>query len=496
MRLGLLMQTRTTSGTEIEAGLLADPEIRGLAADSRAVAPGWLFAALPGSKVDGRRFVDDAVARGAVAVLAPAGTLLKNYDHPVALVTDENPRRRLAIIAAKFHAPQPRHIAAVTGTNGKTSAVDFTRQLWALGGKRAASLGTLGLIAPDMHVAGALTTPDPVLLHRTLAELAEANVEHVAIEASSHGLDQYRLDGLVPAAAGFTNLTRDHLDYHQTMEAYRAAKLRLFDELLPMGAAAIANADSPEFAAIAAIAMRRRQRLIGYGRDGAELKLVRQGPSSKGQGLTVEVFGKRHDLDFPVAGSFQAMNFLCALGLVLAEEENVDGVLGRAQYLHGVHGRIELVARRNNGAAVYVDYAHTPDAMETVLAALRPHVKERLVVVFGCGGDRDRGKRPRMGAIAERLADVVIVTDDNPRGEAPEAIRAQILAACPKAREIGERGAAIRAGAIDLRPGDVMVVAGKGHETGQTIGGVIHPFDDSDVARAAVRIADEGEATR
>jgi UDP-N-acetylmuramoyl-L-alanyl-D-glutamate--2,6-diaminopimelate ligase len=475
---------------------LADIDIRGLAADSRAVAPGWLFAALPGNKVDGRQFVDDAVARGAVAVLAPAGMSLKSYDRPVALVTDENPRRRLALIAARFHAPQPRHVAPVTGTNGKTSAVDFTRQLWTLGGRAAASLGTLGLIGPGSHIPGALTTPDPVALHRTLADLAKARVEYVAIEASSHGLDQYRLDGLVPAAAGFTNLTRDHLDYHGSMEAYRAAKMRLFAELLPEGAAAIANADSPEFAAIAAIAARRRQRLVGYGRAGRELKLIRQAPGPEGQALGLEVFGKRYQLDFPVAGAFQAMNLLCALGLVLSEEEKVDAVLDRVQHLRGVHGRIELVARRDNGAAVYVDYAHTPDALETVLAALRPHTKGRLAVVFGCGGDRDRGKRPQMGAIAARLADSVIVTDDNPRGEPPAAIRAEILAACPKAREIGDREAAIRAGAIGLRSGDILVIAGKGHETGQIAAGVTYPFDDSVVAKAAMRAADEGEAGR
>jgi len=469
-------------------------EILGLGADSRAVHPGWLFAALPGGRADGASFIDEAVARGAVAVLAGPGTRLKHYDRPIALVADANPRRRLALMAARFHAPQPRLAVAVTGTNGKTSTAEFARQLWHRLGHQAASLGTLGLIAPSGHEPGALTTPDPVDLHRRLAALAKAGVERVALEASSHGLEQYRLDGLVLTAAAFTNLTRDHLDYHGDMAAYRAAKLRLFSELLPTGAAAISNADTPEHAEIAAIAKARSLRLIAYGRAGAELTLVEQKPRADGQDLVIRLAGREHKLHFPVAGAFQAMNLLGALGLVIACGEEARAALAAVSTLHGVHGRIERVARLDNGAAVYVDYAHTPDALETVLGALRPHCAKRLVVVFGCGGDRDRGKRPQMGAIAERLAERVIVTDDNPRGEVPAAIRAEILAGCRRAEEIGDRAEAIRRAVADLGEGDLLVVAGKGHETGQTIAGVTHAFDDSEIARAAVKTRNNSPA--
>jgi UDP-N-acetylmuramoyl-L-alanyl-D-glutamate--2,6-diaminopimelate ligase len=470
-----------------------DPEILGLTADSRQVRPGFLFAALPGSKTDGRSFIADAAARGAVAVLAPHNTLLPAGLARLPLRSDDNPRRRLALAAARFAGRQPRTVVAVTGTNGKTSVAEFTRQLWAGLGEKAASLGTLGVVAPEGRRPGALTTLDPVALHAALAELAAGGVDHAALEASSHGLDQFRLDGLTLAAAAFTNLSRDHLDYHGTMERYLAAKARLFEALLPAGAAAVLNADAEPFATLAAACRARGIRVLSYGRSGIDLRLEALRPAAGGQHLTVTLLGERHDVDFPVAGAFQAHNLLAALGLVIATGAPVGRAAAAVAGLAGVPGRIELAARAANGAAIYVDYAHTPDALATVLGALRPHTTGCLSVVFGCGGDRDRGKRPDMGEVAARLADRVIVTDDNPRGEPPATIRAAILASCPGATEIGDRRAAIRAAIAALAPDDLLVIAGKGHESGQTIAGVTHPFDDREVARTIVaELAAEG----
>ncbi|MGH6932475.1 MAG: UDP-N-acetylmuramoyl-L-alanyl-D-glutamate--2,6-diaminopimelate ligase [Dongiaceae bacterium] len=471
----------------------AEIEIRGITADSRMVEPGWLFAALPGARADGREFVAAAVKRGASAALVPADTKIPELDRPIAILRDANPRRRLALMAARFHGLQPRVIAAVTGTNGKTSTAEFTRQLWARLGHRAASLGTLGVFTPEWTIQGSLTTPDPVALHRQLADLVRGNIDHLAMEASSHGLDQFRLDGVKVSVAGFTNLSRDHLDYHATMAAYLAAKRRLFQELLVDNGAAVLNADVAEFDDLAAICRTRRLRVLSYGRKGKDICLERATPGSSGQELVITLDGRRYALTFPVAGEFQAMNLLCALGLVIGSGEDPDRTLGAVSRLKGVRGRIEPAARRSNGATVYVDYAHTPDALATVLTALRPHARGRLVVVFGCGGDRDRGKRPQMGAVAEQLADLVIVTDDNPRGEQPAAIRAEILAACRRAREIGDRAAAIKAAIEQLAADDLLVIAGKGHESGQIIAGETLPFDDAEVARAAVA-ALEGHA--
>jgi UDP-N-acetylmuramoyl-L-alanyl-D-glutamate--2,6-diaminopimelate ligase len=464
----------------------AEIEIRGLTADSRAVEPGWLFAALPGSRADGSSFIGDSLARGAAAILLPADAPAPQLARPVALIRDSNPRRRLALLAARFHGRQPRFIAAVTGTNGKTSTADFARQLWSRLGHKAASLGTLGVVLPDRTITGALTTPDPVALHRQLRELADAGIDHLAMEASSHGLDQFRLDGVRVSAAAFTNLTRDHLDYHRTMAAYLAAKRRLFDTLLIEGGTAVLNADTPEFAALAALCRGRGRRVLGFGRGGQDLTLERATPTPDGQVLQLRLLGQRTEIRFPVAGGFQAMNLLAALGLVIASGEDAQAAAQAAATLSGVRGRIELVVRHPNGAAIYVDYAHTPDALETVLTALRPHTQGRLVVVFGAGGDRDRGKRPQMGAVCTRLADRVIVTDDNPRSEEPAAIRAEILAAAPGATEIGDRAAAIEVAIAGLAPGDVLVIAGKGHEAGQIIKDRTLPFDDAEVARAVV----------
>jgi UDP-N-acetylmuramoyl-L-alanyl-D-glutamate--2,6-diaminopimelate ligase len=473
-----------------QGALAGDADILGLTADSREVRPGFLFAALPGTKVDGRRFIEDAVAKGAVAVLTddPHGhEALARRSPPVAVIADSNPRRRLSLMAARFHGAQPAMLAAVTGTNGKTSTANFARQLWQGLGHKAASLGTIGITAPGFDRPGSLTTPDPVTLHRDLAELARAGVDHAALEASSHGLDQYRLDGLEVGVAAFTNLTHDHLDYHATMEAYFAAKARLFGAVMRPGGVAVLNADAAEYPRLVEICRRRGHRVVGYGMAaGADLRMVARTPLPEGQLIELEAFGARRQVRLPLVGAFQAMNVLAALGIVTASGDSTVAALDAMQRLTGVPGRMQHVGTTPSGAPVYVDYAHTPDALQNVLDALRPHTANRLVVVFGCGGDRDAKKRPVMGGIATKLADVAIVTDDNPRSEDPAAIRREILAAAPAAREIGDRAEAIHEAARGLAAGDVLVVAGKGHERGQTIAGVTHPFDDAEVARAAI----------
>lgn len=466
----------------------ATVEVVGLTADSRAVRPGFLFAALPGARLDGRAFIAQAVENGAVAVLAPEGTEWPAATPLRPLLAAADPRRALALLAAAFHGEQPATVVAVTGTNGKTSTVDFLRQLWTLAGRRAASLGTLGLRAEGFPPTPSLTTPDPVALHETLASLALSGIRHAALEASSHGLEQRRLDGLRLAAAGFSNLTRDHLDYHGSMDAYAAAKLRLFDTLLPAGAAAVANADmAPEvLAALRDIAARRGLRLHTVGMAGEAIRLLRHTPRPDGQVLEVEALGQRAEVALALPGRFQADNVLLAAGLAIATGLPAASVLRDLPRLTGVRGRMELAVRLPNGAAVYVDYAHTPDALERLLSALRPHTEGRLHVVFGAGGDRDPGKRPLMGAVAARLADHAILTDDNPRTEDPAAIRAAVragMAAGASGEEIGDRAAAIAAGLAALGPGDVLAVAGKGHEPGQTIGTVTHPFDDAETVR-------------
>jgi UDP-N-acetylmuramoyl-L-alanyl-D-glutamate--2,6-diaminopimelate ligase len=461
-----------------------DLEIAGITADSRAVQPGFLFAALPGSVHDGRQFIDAAVAAGAVAVLAGEA-------HPAAVptITADNPRRTLAKLAARFYRLQPAAIAAVTGTNGKTSVASFTRQIWTRLGHRAAALGTLGLVAPDRPPQPTLTTPDPVALHALLAELAAEGVDHLAMEASSHGLDQYRLDGVALTAAAFTNLTRDHLDYHKTMEAYFAAKLRLFERVLPRQGCAVLNADSDAFPFLEAVCRRRDQRVISFGTGAADLALRDRRAAATGQDLTLSLFGTAEHVHLPVAGGFQALNALCALGLAIGCGAESRAALAQLEHLEGVRGRLELAATAPSGAPIYVDYAHTPDALQTVLTALRPHAARALVVIFGCGGDRDPGKRPLMGEIAVRLADRVVVTDDNPRSEDPAAIRKAVLAGCAggtTVTEIGDRADAIFATVRSLQAGDVLVVAGKGHEQGQIVGDVVRPFDDARVAREAI----------
>lgn len=459
---------------------LRDTEITGLTADSRAVEPGFLFAALPGSTVDGRNFIDAAISKGAAAILAPGGTVVAN--HKIALITSTDARAALAHMAAAFYGEQPETIAAVTGTNGKTSVAHFTRQIWSMIGHQAVSLGTLGLHMPDGSVKPSLTTPDPVTLHADLATLARSGVDHAVMEASSHGLDQRRLDGVRLRAAAFTNLSRDHLDYHGTIDAYLEAKTRLFSAILPADGIAVLNADIPEMSSLADAF---GGRVISYGENGTELKLIATAPSHDGTRITLSVFGQQIDVDLPLAGEFQVYNVLCAAGLAVACGDNVERVIECLDRLEGVPGRLEL-AGTANGGSVYIDYAHTPDALENVLAAMRAHTTNRLITVMGCGGDRDRGKRPIMGRVATDLADIAIVTDDNPRSEDPDTIRREIRAAAPGARDIGDRETAIREAVSMLTDGDVLVIAGKGHETGQTIGDEVRPFDDLLVARAAI----------
>jgi UDP-N-acetylmuramoyl-L-alanyl-D-glutamate--2,6-diaminopimelate ligase len=461
------------------------PEILGLTADSRAVQPGYLFAALPGLRSDGRAFIADAVARGAGAVLVPEGTDWPAGVPPRPMLTATDARRALAQLAAGFYGLQPATVVAMTGTNGKTSTVDFLRQIWTLAGKRAASLGTLGLRAPDFPETPSLTTPDPVKLHETLAELARGRVTHAALEASSHGLEQRRLDGLRLAAAGFSNLTRDHLDYHGDMAGYAAAKLRLFDTLLEPGAAAVASADMDAglLAQLRGVAAKRGLRLHTVGEQGEAIRLLRQDALPEGQVLALDIFGRRAEVSLPLPGRFQADNVMMAAALAVATGLPADQVLALLPKLSGVRGRMELAARLPNGAAVYVDYAHTPDALERLLKALRPHATGRLHVVFGAGGDRDPGKRPLMGEVAARLADRAIVTDDNPRTEDPAAIRAAVRAGMSQGEDVGDRAAAIAHAIEGLAPGDVLAVAGKGHESGQTIGTTTLPFDDVETVR-------------
>jgi UDP-N-acetylmuramoyl-L-alanyl-D-glutamate--2,6-diaminopimelate ligase len=480
--------------SDLCADLPLDPraaalDVAGLTADSRAVRPGFVFAALKGTQADGHRFIPDAREKGAVAVLSdhvdPA------YAGQIAFVTDANPRRRLALMAASFFGAQPAHIAAVTGTNGKTSVANFTAQIWAKLGHKSVSLGTLGLHGAGLDLPVAHTTPDPVRLHELLAMAKNAGVEHLALEASSHGLDQFRLDGIVPQAAAFTNLTRDHMDYHATVEDYFNAKLRLFDTLLPASGAAVINMDSALGAKVEQICTRRGQRLIRYGQLGTELKLLSAVPHAGGLQMEAEVFGVRRHVDLPLIGGFQAGNVLAALGLVVGCGIHPAAAWETLASFEGVPGRMQKAAQRSNGASVFVDYAHTPDALETVLKAARPHTTQRLSVVFGCGGDRDRGKRPLMGEVATKLADRVFVTDDNPRSEDAATIRAAIMAAAKGATEIGDRRAAIFAAVKELQAGDLLLIAGKGHEQGQIVGGEVRPFDDLLVAREAVSAADK-----
>jgi UDP-N-acetylmuramoyl-L-alanyl-D-glutamate--2,6-diaminopimelate ligase len=472
------------------AGMLGVKEIAGLgltglASDSRKVKPGYLFAALSGTKTDGARFVKDAVARGAVAVLGAPALADEVAALGVRFIADENPRAGLAHLASLFFTGQPEIVAAVTGTKGKSSIVAFLREIWTALGRPAASLGTVGVVGPKGEMALAHTTPDPVEIHELLARLEQDGVDHLAIEASSHGLDQHRLDGVTISGCGFTNITRDHMDYHPTFEDYLTAKLRLFTEVVKDGGVAVVNADAEHAVRFIEAAKARGLKLVTVGRKGDTIRLDRREDRGGAQALTLHYGTRIFYVELPQAGEFQASNALVAAGLAIGLGEDAGKVFAAFERLKGAPGRMEKVALAASGAPVYVDYAHTPDSLEKVLEALRPHTAGRLHLVFGCGGDRDKGKRPLMGAIAVKLADDVIVTDDNPRTEDPAAIRREILAAAPGAREIGDRAQAIRAAVADLKTGDVLVLAGKGHETGQYINGEVHPFSDREQAMAA-----------
>lgn len=460
-------------------------EISGLSADSRKIDKGMLFVALAGNKGDGAAYVADAVSRGAAAIVA---------GHPleasVPVVVVDNPRRFLALAAANFYGRQPQTMVAVTGTAGKTSVASFTRQIWDAAGHAAAQIGTTGVVSPTRNEYGSLTTPDPVGLQALLAELADEGVTHAAMEASSHGLDQCRLDGVKLAAAAFTNLGRDHMDYHPTVEDYMAAKMRLFDTLLPKGSPAVIFADDPWSAEAIRVATAAGHKVLTVGRNGQFLALKRVEHFRHKQVAEVHVDGEIFEVHIPLAGDFQIANALVAAGLAIATGVPANVAMKALEKLKGASGRLELVGQSKQGALAYVDYAHKPDALENVLTSVRPFTTGRVIVVFGCGGDRDKGKRPIMGEIACRLADIVIVTDDNPRSEVPAVIRSEIMAAAQKAIEIGDRAQAIRAGVAMLSSGDTLIVAGKGHEEGQTVGDVTLPFSDHAELRKALEELD------
>ena len=459
-------------------------EIGGIAADSRKVRPGDLFVAVPGIKADGLAFVPQALGAGAAAIMAERAP--DALPDGIAFVQAANVRRALALIAARFFGQQPATIAAVTGTSGKTSVAAFTRQIWAALGCEAASIGTIGLVTPKEEIYGSLTTPDPIELARTLSRLAEDGITHLAMEASSHGLDQHRLDGVRVTVGGFTNITRDHMDYHATLEAYLAAKLILIERIVAADGAAVIASDNPHADAVAGAAAARGLRVLTVGRNGHAIRVAGSEVDGFSQTLKLEHEGRSHRVRLPLVGAFQVENALVAAGMAIATGCDPAAVFGALEGLEGAKGRLELIGQRN-GAPIFVDYAHKPDALAKALEALRPYVKRKLVVVFGAGGDRDQGKRPLMGEIAAEKADTVIVTDDNPRSENPASIRASILAAAPGAAEIGDRGEAIRSAVLSLQPGDVLLVAGKGHESGQLVGDRVLPFSDHEAVAAALK---------
>jgi UDP-N-acetylmuramoyl-L-alanyl-D-glutamate--2,6-diaminopimelate ligase len=462
----------------------ADVGVTGIAADSRTVKAGDLFVAVPGTRADGLAFVAQALAAGAVAVMAERAP--GNLPGGVAFVRTDNVRLALARAAARIYPRQPGTIAAVTGTSGKTSVAAFTRLIWQALGHAAASIGTIGLVTPHEEIYGSLTTPDPIALARTLDRLAEDGITHLAMEASSHGLDQHRIDGVRVTVGGFTNLSRDHMDYHATLEAYLAAKLILFERVVAPGGAAVVATDHPHSGRVVAAAAGRGLRVLTVGWNASGIRLIASEIDGFSQTLRVEHDACSYRVRLPLVGAFQVENALVAAGMTIATGSDPAAVFAALEGLEGAKGRLELVGQRN-GAPIFVDYAHKPDALAKALEALRPYAKRKLIVVFGAGGDRDAGKRPLMGAVAAEKADSVIVTDDNPRSENPAAIRAAILAAAPGAAEIADRGAAIGSAILSLQPGDVLLVAGKGHESGQIVGDRVLPFSDHEAVAAALK---------
>ena len=475
MRLDALVE-----GLPAETGAVP---VGGFAIDHRKVAPGTIFGAFEGARVNGEDFIAQAVASGAIAVVARPQAKVEGAVH----IADANPRRLFAELAARYFAPFPDICVAVTGTNGKTSTVELTRQLWRMLGHRSASIGTLGVTTAVDQVSTGLTTPDIVTFLANMAGLRKEGITHAAFEASSHGLSQYRTEGLPVQAAAFTNLSRDHLDYHGDMDSYFDAKMRLFDEVVSDDGTAVIWADDPKSADVIARAQKRRLTVMTVGADGDALKLVAREPTHLGQRMTVLAQGREHKVDLPLIGAYQAANALVSAGLVIATGGKTADVLGLLSRLQPVRGRLERAVVSGKGAPVYVDYAHTPDGLRAAIEALRPHTRGRLIVLFGAGGDRDAGKRPLMGATAAELADHVIVTDDNPRSEDPAAIRAAVMAGVPGGEEIGGRRAAIAAAIAQAGPDDIVLLAGKGHEQGQVIGDRVLPFDDVTVARECAR---------
>ena len=463
-----------TGGTETAT-------VTGFAIDHRKVAPGTVFGAFEGARVNGEDFIPAAIEAGAVAIVARPDVQVDGAVH----IADDNPRECFARLAARFFAPFPTTAVAVTGTNGKTSTVEMTRQLWRMAGQHAASIGTLGVTTADERVTTGLTTPDVVTFLSNVAGLAREGATHVAFEASSHGLSQYRTEGLSVRAAAFTNLSRDHLDYHGDMAAYFTAKLRLFAEVLDADGTAVVWADDPNSERVIDLARERGNRVMTVGEHGDDLCMTSREPTLLGQGLTIRAGDVDHRVTLPLIGGYQAANALIAAGLVIATGGDPAATIAGLARLQPVRGRLERAAITAHGAPVYVDYAHTPDAIEAACEALRPHVEGRLIIVLGAGGDRDAGKRQPMGAVAAGCADVVIVTDDNPRNEDPAAIRRDVLEGAPAAREIGDRRAAIAEAVGMARAGDIVLIAGKGHEQGQIAGDLVLPFDDVQVAREA-----------
>ena len=466
-----------------------DVNIRGLTADSHMVGPGFLFAALQGEKADGRKFIPEAIARGAVAILAPLGTRLNQQlkaTASVSLIACNNPRLAYAVLSARYFGSQPEIVAAITGTNGKTSVAEFVRQIWTLGGVSSASLGTLGLLTSSGDNPSTLTTPDPAELHYKLSQLVRDDVNRLTLEASSHGLAQYRLDGVQVSIAAYTNLSRDHLDYHGNLANYISAKTRLFSEILMADGTAVLNGDDAYYETLRNTVMARGIDTLSYGWHGKDLRIDNLRVEAAGQWLELTVQDTKISIRLPLIGEFQAINALCALGIVMAAGAEPVDTASHLEKLVGVRGRLELAATLPNGAAVYVDYAHTPDALKKVLSAMRSHTNQNLHLVFGCGGKRDIGKRLEMGKIAATCADNVIITDDNPRTENAASIRRQVLEACDSATEIPDRGQAIFEAISRLNAGDLLVIAGKGHERGQVVGSDVLPFDDVEVAAKAV----------
>lgn len=467
----------------VNATVRNDVEISMLTADSRKVVPGALFAAIPGTLSDGRDYIQSAIAKGASAILSTPGLA----DMPVAYVAAEEPRLTYSQIAARFYAGQPEVLVAMTGTNGKSSTVEFLRQIWAHTGLHAACFGTLGVQSPDGYRPLTHTTPDAVALHKTLSELADQKVTHAAMEASSHGLNQYRLDAVKVTASGFSNLTQDHFDYHPTMEDYFQAKARLFTELTPTNAPVVINVNDEYGQRLAGMCKARGQAVMRVGWTGEDIRIEEVMPHRASQMLTLVVNGSRHKVELPLAGEFQTLNAISALGLAMVTGVPQGKAIAALGHLYGVAGRMERAGKHPNGAPVFVDFAHTEDGLDKLLRSVRPHTMGKIVIVFGCGGDRDPDKRAKMGRIAAKLADEVIVTDDNPRTEDAASIRKAVLIGCPNAAEVGDRAGAIAEGLSRLGPQDCLVIAGKGHEQGQIVGDKVIPFSDVDVARKAIK---------